>query len=101
MNQIIIKRKVLKELKEHLPKKEISLIIGARQVGKTTLMLLLKECLERKGEKTVFLNLDSEMDKEFFVSQETLIRKIKLEIGKNQGYVFIDEIQERKMRVFS
>ncbi|MCL0083620.1 ATP-binding protein [Thermodesulfovibrionales bacterium] len=96
MNQIIIKRKLLKELKEHLPKKEISLIIGARQVGKTTLMLLLKECLERKGEKTVFLNLDSEMDKEFFVSQETLIRKIKLEIGKNQGYVFIDEIQRKE-----
>ncbi|MCL0046964.1 ATP-binding protein [Thermodesulfovibrionales bacterium] len=96
MNQIIIKRKLLKELEEHLPKKEISLIIGARQVGKTTLMLLLKECLERKGEKTVFLNLDSEMDKEFFVSQETLIRKIKLEIGKNQGYVFIDEIQRKE-----
>lgn len=96
MNEIIIKRKLLKELKEHLSKKEISLIIGARQVGKTTLMLLLKDYLERKGKKTVFLNLDSEIDKEFFVSQEALIRKIKLEIGENRGYVFIDEIQRKE-----
>ncbi len=96
MNDIIIKRRLLQELKNHLSKKEISLIIGARQVGKTTLMLLLKDYLERKGEKTVFLNLDSEIDKEFFVSQEALIRKIKLEIGEKRGYVFIDEIQRKE-----
>ena len=55
MNQIIIKRRLLKELENHLSKKEISLIIGTRQVGKTTLMLLLKDYLERKGEKNSFL----------------------------------------------
>jgi len=35
-------------------KKEISFIVGPRQAGKTTLMLLLKEYLEKKGEKTLF-----------------------------------------------
>ncbi len=93
---IVIKRKLLGRIKEHLSKKEISLIIGPRQVGKTFLMLLLKDYLERKGEKTLFLNLDSEVDKQFFVSQEMLIKKIELEMGKNQGYVFIDEIQRKK-----
>jgi len=96
MNSIIIKRKLLEELKEHLSKKEFSLIIGPRQVGKTFLMLLLKDYLEKKGEKTVFLNLDSEIDKQFFVSQKALIRKIRLEIGINKGYVFIDEIQRKE-----
>jgi predicted AAA+ superfamily ATPase len=65
---VIIKRDLFEELKNHLSAKEISLIIGPRQVGKTTLMLLLKEYLEKQGEKTLFLNLDIEVDKQYFVS---------------------------------
>ena len=48
----LIKRDLFSELKSHLCKKEISLIIGSRQVGKTTLILILKEWLDKKGEKT-------------------------------------------------
>jgi len=92
----IIERKLLKELKYHLNKKEISLIIGPRQAGKTFLMFLLKDYLEKKGEKTLFLSLDFEADKKFFVSQNALIRKIELELGKEKGYVFIDEIQRKE-----
>jgi predicted AAA+ superfamily ATPase len=92
----IIKRKVFEELKSHLTSKEISLIVGPRQVGKTTLMLLLKEHLENEGKKTLFLNLDVEHDKQFFVSQSALIRKINLELGNERGYVFIDEIQRKE-----
>lgn len=92
----MIKRRLFEELKSHLQHKEISLIIGPRQAGKTTLMMLLNDFLEKEGEKTLFLNLDIERDKQFFVSQETLIRKIELEIGKEKGYVFIDEIQRKE-----
>jgi predicted AAA+ superfamily ATPase len=92
----MIKRSLFEELKSHLPQKEISFIIGPRQAGKTTLMNFLKEYLERKNEKTLFLSLDIEKDKQFFVSQETLIKKIELEIGKEKGYVFIDEIQRKE-----
>jgi len=92
----MIKRYMLDELKEHLSKKEISFIVGPRQAGKTTLMLMLKEYLERKGEKTLFLNLDIEHDKEFFSSQARLIKKIELELGKQKGFVFIDEIQRKE-----
>ncbi|MBU2579297.1 ATP-binding protein [Patescibacteria group bacterium] len=93
---ILIKRKILEELKKHLKKKEISLIIGARQTGKTTLMFLLKDFLEKENKKTLFLSLDNEMDKQFFNSQGFLIKKIELEIGKKKGYVFIDEIQRKE-----
>lgn len=92
----MIKRKLFKSLKDHLTHKEISLIIGPRQAGKTTLMLLLKKQLEEKGNPTLFLNLDIEADKRFFASQETLVRKIELELGKNNGFVFIDEIQRKE-----
>ena len=92
----MIKRTVFNELKEHLKQKEMTLITGPRQAGKTTLMLMLKEFLDKGGEKTVFLNLDIESDKHFFDSQENLVRKIGLEIGKSKGYVFIDEIQRKE-----
>jgi len=91
----LIKRNLLKELESHLSKKEISLIIGPRQVGKTTLMKVLLDKLKREGKKTVYLNLDFESDRKFFNSQEALIQKIRLEVG-NEGYVFIDEIQRKE-----
>ena len=92
----MIKRYLFDEVKKHLDKKEISFIVGPRQSGKTTLMLWLKDYLERKGKKTLFLNLDIEMDKIHFTSQSALLRKIELEIGKDIGYVFIDEIQRKE-----
>lgn len=92
----MIERALLTELKDHLPKKEISFIIGPRQAGKTTLMLLLRDYLKKKDESTAFLNLDMESDKQFFTSQANLIKKIKLEIGEKKGFVFIDEIQRKE-----
>lgn len=92
----MIKRKLFIELKDHLSKKEISFIVGPRQAGKTTLMLLLKEYLEKSGERTLLLNLDIEQDKEFFSSQAKLIKKIELELGKQRGFIFIDEIQRKE-----
>ena len=92
----MIKRKLFKELKEHLSQKEISVIIGPRQAGKTTLMELLQSCLKKEKKNTVFLSLDFEADKKHFASQNNLISKIQLEIGKNRGYIFIDEIQRKE-----
>lgn len=92
----MIERNLLKELRKHLLKKEISLIVGPRQAGKTTLMMILKDELEKKGFPTLFLNMDIERDLRFFISQESLIRKIELELGKKSGYIFIDEIQHKE-----
>jgi len=69
-------------------------MVGPRQAGKTTLMLMLMDELLKKGKKVLFLNLDIEMDKQFFGTQLDLLKKIEFEIGK-QGYVFIDEIQRK------
>lgn len=91
-----IQRVLLDELKDHLNAKEISLIVGPRQAGKTTVMMELKNYLDDNGEKTLFLNLDYENDKIFFQSQDVFIRKIELELGKSKGFVFIDEIQRKE-----
>ena len=92
----MIKRKLYKELKEHILKKEISLIIGPRQAGKTTLMQLLKEYLIKNNEATLFFNLDIGNDKLYFQSQNKLLKKIRFELGNKKGFVFIDEVQRRE-----
>lgn len=91
----IIKRDVFNDLIDHLDKKEISLIIGPRQVGKTTLMNFLKDYLEKRGDKSVYLSLDFENDRKYFDSQNNLVNKLKLEFGEEHGFVFIDEIQRK------
>lgn len=92
----MIKRNLFFELKAHLNEKEISLIIGPRQAGKTTLMSLLADDLNKQGKRTLSLNYDIERDREFLDSQEKLLKKIELEIGKKKGYVFLDEIQRKE-----
>lgn len=92
----MIKRAIFNDLKEHLSQKEITFIVGPRQAGKTTIMMFLKDFLEKNGDKTLFLNLDIERDKAVFLSQENLIRKIELEVGSKKAYVFIDEIQRKE-----
>ena len=91
----MIKRYLLPKLIDHLIHPEISLIIGPRQSGKTTLMRILIDHLASQGKRSMFLNYDLERDKPFFKTQGDLLTKIKLEIG-NGGYVFLDEIQGKE-----
>lgn len=91
-----IKRYLFNDLKAHLPKKEMSLIVGPRQAGKTTLMLQLQDYLNKQGEKTLFLSLDFERDSPHFASQTSLLDRIRLEFGNSKGYVFLDEIQRKE-----
>jgi uncharacterized protein len=93
---MLIKRYLLEALVKHLTSKEISLITGPRQAGKTTLMLQLQDYLVGKREKTVFLSLDFERDLPHFVSQSALLDRVRLEFGRSRGYVFIDEIQRKE-----
>lgn len=92
----MIHRSLLEELKRHLTEPEITLISGARQVGKTTLMNLLFDELRKKNSKVLFLSLDFESDGPFFSSQQALINRIRLEFGDQFGFVFLDEIQRKE-----
>lgn len=87
-----IQREIYFQLKNHLEKPEISLILGPRQAGKTTIMEKLKEELEKLSYPSVFLNLDVIEDKQFFKTQHTLLDLIEKKAGKKKAYVFIDEI---------
>ena len=94
---MFIKRTIYDYIFDHLSAKEITLITGPRQAGKTTIMESLKSELDKKGEKTLFLSLDFEKDAPYFKSQISLVDKINLETGgKDRIFVFIDEIQRKE-----
>lgn len=87
-----IKREVSEDVRAHLESKEISVIVGARQVGKTTLMQELRSDLDNN----IYLSMDIQEDREHFETQKQLIDRIKLGLGDEKGYVFLDEIQRKK-----
>jgi len=91
----MIQRNIKKVILNSLSYKEISIIIGARQIGKTTVLKQIITDLKQQGQKTLYFNLDIEANKRYFVSQELLLEKIKLEVGIEKAYIFIDEIQQK------
>lgn len=93
---MLIKRTIFPALLNHLDRKEMTVLIGPRQVGKTYLMQSLQKHLQAEDKQTVFLNLDVENDANFFQSQQILIDYLKLQLGKAKAFVFIDEIQRKE-----
>ncbi len=93
---MVIKRDILSGIMSHIDKKEISLIIGPRQAGKTTIMKMVAERLSQRANKTLFMNLDFERDFVHFTSQQSFIQKLRLECGNNPAIIFIDEIQRKE-----
>ncbi len=51
-------RKLFDIVKAHLPRKEFSIIVGARQVGKTTILEQIKKYLHESQESVYFLSLE-------------------------------------------
>jgi len=73
--------------------KEIALLIGPRQAGKTTLLIKLDKYLKKQGKKTILFNLDFEEQKIYFNHQIDLINYLNLQFDKKEAYIFIDEVQ--------
>jgi len=80
------------QLKKHLESPEISLILGPRQAGKTTLIEKLQAELQQQNLPSVLLNLDIIEDRQWFTSQHVLLDFVEKKAGRNKAYVFIDEI---------
>ena len=88
------KRFLYKKIQTHISKRHISLIIGPRQVGKTTLMLQLHQELISQSKKTFFLSLeDKDLRNGFDTHPEQLFNYIPPIDINNKYYLFIDEIQ--------
>lgn len=97
--QNLVKRHLTSSILQHLEKQEITIIIGPRQVGKTTLLKQLQERLISKGLKennVLYFNLDILTELELFSEQSRFIKFLKERVGKEKLFVFIDEAQRVK-----
>ncbi len=92
-----MERLLYKKIIEDLCKKHISLIIGARQVGKTTLLKQVESKLKGKKELVHYFSLEDKdilnlLDK----TPKNLLQIINKPNNKERIYVLIDEIQYLK-----
>lgn len=98
MHNKLIKREIFVEVVAHLKEPEVTVIMGARQTGKTTLLLQLKDWLIAKSKikesQIKFFNLDLISDLANLRDQNDFIKFLKEEIDRDKFlYLFIDEIQ--------
>ena len=81
------------KIKKYLKKDEILLIIGARQVGKTTLLHQVEEILNKENEIVYFLDLE---DPDYLTllnkSPKNLFKIFPFDL-KRKSFLLIDEIQ--------
>jgi len=81
------------KIKKYLKKDEILLIIGARQVGKTTLLHQVEEILNKENETVYFLDLE---DPDYLTllnkSPKNLFKIFPFDL-KRKSFLLIDEIQ--------
>ncbi|HPT08284.1 MAG TPA: ATP-binding protein [bacterium] len=95
---MIYKRKIIDEILTFINLEEIIVLHGARQVGKTHILLWLQNYLKDKKENTYFIDLeDSRFKKILDLGIDEFINHLKEEgfypKDEKKLYVFIDEIQ--------
>ena len=88
-------RNLFYSLREHLVKKEFTIITGARQTGKSTLLHELEKYCKQKDIPTVFLNLENNSILTA-LDESPLNIFFYLPITEKRSVVFIDEIQYLK-----
>jgi uncharacterized protein len=89
----MMKRKQYEIIKSHVDKREFTIITGARQIGKTTILKQLQQDLEQEGRAVVFLNLDRKtLLGELNESPENVFNYISNDETK-RTILLIDEIQ--------
>lgn len=90
-------RHLLNELIDHLKEKEITLLIGARQAGKTTLLKQIEAHLTKQGKTTAFFTLEDKMYLDPFDEHpKNMFQFIRLPEAENITFVIVDEVQYLK-----
>lgn len=88
-----MKRDIFKQLITHLDRDQISLIVGARQVGKTTILNQLTDYLNLNKKPNHFISLE---DKDILAllneHPKNLLQLVPI-LNETKSYILIDEIQ--------
>ncbi|MFH1900665.1 MAG: ATP-binding protein [Candidatus Omnitrophota bacterium] len=91
----LVYRPIVGEIKKQMDKGNIVILIGARQVGKTSILKLLMEEIKnnRPTPRIFYFDLEKEEFLEVFQSYRSLIDWLKLQGAdpQKENYLFIDE----------
>lgn len=90
-----MRRKLFSTLLQHLDKKEFTIITGARQTGKSTLLRQLNDHCKKNGIPTVFLNLENKQLLSDLDLSPLNVFSYLLDT-ENRVVVFVDEVQYLK-----
>ncbi len=92
-------RKIMSEIWENMDNDLILLLNGARQVGKTTLMKMVKEKLRMEkniqSDQTLWFDLEQSDDLDIWSSQTFALSRLPKN-NQKKYYLFIDEFQRSK-----
>lgn len=92
----IIKRKIIEKISRFVNTKDVVVIHGARQVGKTSILKYLQNQLDAHKEKTLFIDLEDFRFVELFnKGYEEVVKYLQEKAGLDEKklYLFVDEIQ--------
>ena len=88
------KRFLFNQLKEHIPRKQITLLVGARQTGKTTLLRQLEQETSEAGQPGYYFSLENPAFRTLLNEHPDKLFDIIPPLQKNKRTIlFIDEIQ--------
>lgn len=90
------RRELELKIAKHLEKKEFTIVVGARQIGKTSLLKYIMKDLKEKGKKSYFLTLeDAVLLKSIDENAENLFNYIP-KTTEGKVFLILDEIQYLK-----
>lgn len=93
----MVQRKIYAKIEKHLTKKEFSIVIGPRQVGKTTLLKQLYEQLKSENKTTAFISFeDADILAQINEHPENIFRYAPKPKSGKKVFLFIDEVQYAK-----
>ena len=88
------KRFLFSSLKKHIPKKQITLVVGARQTGKTTLLRQLEQETSEAGQPSYYFTLENPEFRSLLNEHpDKLFDIIPPLQGNKKTILFVDEIQ--------
>ena len=85
----MIKREIFEKIKPWLGDEKIIIIKGARQTGKTTLLLYLKKYLENNNE-VIYLSVDQDLNNPIFADSKLFLKYIndQYNLGNKKIYIY-------------
>lgn len=90
-------RDLLQDIESFIGRDEIIVVLGARQVGKTSLLRYIQKKLEGEGKTTFFIDLEDIEIREALTSPHDLLSYLKARGYRGgRAWVFLDEIHYLK-----